>query len=104
MGVPYIEANEEADSEIAELCKNKLVDYVSSEDMDILIFGSPRIIRNLSFSKKTPIEIDLNQVLEHLSITYEQFIELCILFGCDYCPNLSDVKHSIMFQIYCKLC
>ena len=46
-------------------------------------FGSPRIIRNLTSSKKTPIEIDLNQVLSRLSITYEQFIELCILFGCE---------------------
>lgn len=102
MGIPYVDAPEEADSELSYLCKSNLVYAVLTEDMDILTFGSPRIIRNLSSSKKTPIEIHLNQILEHLSITYEQFIELCILFGCDYCPNLSDVKHSLMFQTYCK--
>jgi flap endonuclease-1 len=102
MGIPYVNAPEEADSQLSYLCKSNLVYAVLTEDMDILTFGSPRIIRNLSSSKKTPIEIELNQVLSQLSITYEQFIELCILFGCDYCPNLSDVKHDKMFQTYIK--
>ena len=85
MGVPYIDATEEADSELSNLCKNNLVYAVLTEDMDILTFGSPRIIRNLTTSKKEPIEIDLETVLSKLDLTYEQFIEMCILFGCDYC-------------------
>ena len=102
MGIPYINAPEEADSELSYLCKSNLVYAVLTEDMDILTFGSPKIIRNLTSSKKTPIEIDLEQVLSRLSITYEQFIELCILFGCDYCPNFTDVKYNIMFELYSK--
>ena len=102
MGIPYINAPEEADSELSYLCKSNLVYAVLTEDMDILTFGSPRIIRNLTSSKKIPIEIELEKVLNHLSITYEQFIELCILFGCDYCPNLTDIKYNAIFEIYSK--
>jgi len=102
MGIPYINAPEEADSELSYLCKSNLVYAVLTEDMDILTFGSPRIIRNLTSSKKIPIEIELEKVLNHLSITYEQFIELCILLGCDYCPNLIDIKYDKVFEIYSK--
>lgn len=102
MGIPYIDAPEEADSQLSYLCKENMVYAVLTEDMDILTFGSPKIIRNLTSSKKTPLEIKLCKVLEKLSLTYDQFIELCILFGCDYCPNLTDVKYNIIFDTYTK--
>lgn len=102
MGIPYIDAPEEADSELSYLCKENLVYAVLTEDMDILTFGSPRIIRNLTSSKKIPLEIELDKVLKQLNFTYEQFIELCILFGCDYCPNINDVKYNVMFESYNK--
>ncbi len=102
MGIPYINAPEEADSELSYLCKSNIVYAVLTEDMDILTFGSPRIIRNLTSSKKIPLEIKLDEVLNKLDITYEQFIELCILFGCDYCPNLTDIKFTEMFNVYIK--
>lgn len=102
MGVPYIDAPQEADSQLSYLCKNNLVYAVLTEDMDILTFGSPKIIRNLTSSKKIPLEIELDKVLEKLNLTYDQFIELCILFGCDYCPNLSDVKVNEIYSVYSK--
>ena len=102
MGIPYVNAPEEADSQLSYLCKTNMVYAVLTEDMDILTFGSPRIIRNLTTNKKVPLEIELNNVLNKLDLTYEQFIELCILFGCDYCPNISDIKTSEIYQIYRK--
>ena len=59
MGVPFVNAPEEADSQCAWLSKKGLVDCVLTEDMDILTFGSPYIVRNLTSMKKKPIEIDL---------------------------------------------
>ena len=102
MGVPFIDAPQEADSQLSYLCKENMVYAVLTEDMDILTFGSPRIIRNLTSSKKTPLEIELGKVLEKLNLTYDEFIELCILFGCDYCPNLSDVKANEIYSVYSK--
>ena len=37
-----------------------------------------------------------------LNLTYEQFVELCILFGCDYCPNIMDIKFTQIYQTYMK--
>lgn len=102
MGIPYVDAPEEADSQLSYLCKNNMVYAVLTEDMDILTFGSPRIIRNLTTNKKIPLEIELSNVLKHLELNYEQFIELCILFGCDYCHNISDIRTSHVYQVYIK--
>ena len=102
MGIPYINAPQEADSQLAYLCKQNMVYAVLTEDMDILTFGSPRIIRNLTSSKKAPLEIELSKILEILNITYDEFIELCILFGCDYCHTLSDIKTNEIFNFYIK--
>jgi flap endonuclease-1 len=102
MGIPYVDAPEEADSELSYLCRENMVYAVLTEDMDILTFGSPRIIRNLSSNKKSPIEIELSTTLFNLGLEYEQFIELCILFGCDYCLHLNDIKSNKIFETYIK--
>jgi flap endonuclease-1 len=100
MGIPYIDAPEEADSELSYLCKNNLVYAVLTEDMDILTFGSPKIIRNLTSNKKVPIEIELDEILQKLDLTYEEFIELCILFGCDYCTSLTELQPKEIYNHY----
>lgn len=97
MGVPYIDAPEEADSQCAWLAKNNFVDAVLTEDMDILTFGSPYIIRNLISFKKKPVEISLEKIKEKFDWTQEQFIQFCVLLGCDYCEHLID---SNCYQIY----
>ena len=102
MGIPYIDSPEEADSELSYLCRENMVYAVLTEDMDILTFGSPRIIRNLSSNKNIPIEIELPTILNRLNINYEEFIELCILFGCDYCIHLNDIGVTKMYDTFIK--
>jgi flap endonuclease-1 len=102
IGIPVINAPEEADSQCAWLAKNDMVYGVSTEDMDILTFGSPIIIRNLSSRKKNSIEIGLNNIKNKLKLNYLQFIDLCILLGCDYCPTLSGVGMKKAYSIIQK--
>ena len=102
MGIPYVEAPEEADSQCAWLVKNGFASGVLTEDMDILTFGSKRIYRNLgSFNKKT-LEINLDDILEKIDLDYNQFIELCILFGCDYCDRIKDISPDDLYNTYIK--
>jgi flap endonuclease-1 len=92
MGIPVIESPEESDSQCANLTKNDIVYGVGSEDMDILTFGSKKLLRNISSSKKNEIiEYDLVKVLEELKYTNEQFIDLCILLGCDYVDHIDGI-------------
>ena len=102
MGIPYIIAPEEADSQCAELVKCGLVDGVLTEDMDIMTFGATKIYRNLTSYKKNNISISMDDVLSALYINYEQFVELCILFGCDYCEKIKDIKPETVYEYYIK--
>lgn len=105
MGIPFIDAVQEADSELAYLCKNNLVHSVLTEDMDILTFGSPRIIKNILSFNKPLIEINLNDILNTLKINQEEFIELCILFGCDYCSTSTknqNISNHMIYELYKK--
>nr|AAV59413.1 putative flap endonuclease 1 [Oryza sativa Japonica Group] len=94
MGVPVVEAPCEAEAECAALCINDMVYAVASEDMDSLTFGAPRFLRHLMdpSSKKIPVmEFEVAKVLEELELTMDQFIDLCILSGCDYCDSIKGI-------------
>ncbi|XP_020573483.1 flap endonuclease 1 isoform X2 [Phalaenopsis equestris] len=94
MGVPIIEAPCEAEAQCAALCKSDKVYAVASEDMDSLTFGAPRFLRHLMdpSSKKIPVmEFEVEKVLLELGFTMDQFIDLCILCGCDYCDSIKGI-------------
>ena len=91
LGIPMIEAPSEAEATCAILVKNKKVDVAATEDMDTLCFGCPILIRDLSGKEENITEIKLDEVLKGLALTMEEFVDLCILCGCDYCPNISGI-------------
>lgn len=121
MGVPYIIAPTEAEAQCAVLAKAGKVYAAASEDMDTLCFDSPILLRHLTFSeqRKEPIqEIHLNKVLEglgmerkqvrcvcslyHLSTftdSLDQFVDLCILLGCDYLDPVPKVGPSTALKL-----
>ncbi|MFS7951401.1 putative spleen exonuclease [Helianthus anomalus] len=62
--------------------------------MDSLTFGAPKFLRHLMdlSSIETPVmEFDVSKVLEELNLTMDQFIDLCILCGCDYCDSIKGI-------------
>lgn len=94
MGVPFIQAPSEAEAQCAALAKYGVVWAAGSEDMDTLTFATPILLRHLTFSeaRKMPIaEIDHSAILEGLGLTQEQFVDLCILLGCDYCDSIRGI-------------
>ncbi|EPT05148.1 hypothetical protein FOMPIDRAFT_1027354 [Fomitopsis schrenkii] len=94
MGIPFVVAPSEAEAQCAELARGGKVYAAGSEDMDTLTFHAPVLLRHLTFSeaRKTPIsEIHLDKALEGLEMNMSQFIELCILLGCDYLEPIKGV-------------
>ncbi|XP_019441243.1 PREDICTED: flap endonuclease 1 isoform X1 [Lupinus angustifolius] len=94
MGVPVVEAPSEAEAQCAALCKAGKVYAVASEDMDSLTFGAKKFLRHLMdpSSKKVPVmEFEIEKILEGLNMTMDQFIDLCILSGCDYCESIRGI-------------
>jgi flap endonuclease-1 len=85
IGIPYICAKGEADIICAELTKNNIVYACLSDDMDLLPYGCTRLLRLIDGNI---YEYDLYKILTSLGLTYEQFVEMCIIIGCDYIKNL----------------
>ncbi|KTF72375.1 hypothetical protein cypCar_00034029 [Cyprinus carpio] len=94
MGVPYIEAPCEAEASCAALVKSGKVYATATEDMDGLTFGTTVLLRHLTASeaKKLPIqEFHFSRILLEMGLTHQQFIDLCILLGCDYCGTIKGI-------------
>ncbi|TET62168.1 flap endonuclease-1 [Candidatus Bathyarchaeota archaeon] len=99
MGIPCVQAPSEGEAQAAYLVKCGNADYCASQDYDSLLFGAPRLIRNVTISgrrklprKRVYIEvvpeiIELEQVLRECGITYEQLIDIGILIGTDFNPG-----------------
>ena len=106
LGVSYINSPGEAEGYASELCRLKYVDYVISEDMDCLPFNCRYLVRNCidrSIKITDTISIfDLDKILYDLEITHDQFIELCILCGCDYCSNIPRIGSISAYKIIQK--
>lgn len=102
MGVPVVEAPEEAEAQCADMCQRGLVYATASEDMDVLAFGSPIMVRHFTMpeSAKKPVEeIRLDLVLSTLGFTMPQFIDLCILAGCDYTPTIRGIAIKRAYEL-----
>lgn len=96
MGIPWIQAPSEGEAQAAHLTKREEADYCGSQDYDSLLFGAPKLVRNVTISgrrklpkKKAYIEVvpeivELEQVLAENGISYEQLIDVGILVGTDF--------------------
>ena len=95
MGVSYIHAPGEAEAYASELCRLGFVDAVMTEDMDTLSYGCPQLFRScIDKSIKRPDIVTIfnfQSILEDFKMNHDEFIDMCILCGCDYCPTIPKV-------------
>ncbi|MEM3824316.1 MAG: flap endonuclease-1, partial [Candidatus Bathyarchaeia archaeon] len=99
MGIPWIQAPSEGEAQAAHVVKRGDADYCASQDYDSLLFGAPRLVRNVTISGRRklpgknvyievePEVIELEQVLKECGITHEQLIDVGILVGTDFNPE-----------------
>ena len=106
LGVSYIHPEGEAEAYASELCRMGYVDYVLTEDMDTMVYGCPRIIRNCvdkNLKRKDIVSIfTYEKLLSDLEISEDKFIEFCILCGCDYCPSVPKVGNITALKLIKK--
>lgn len=91
MNVVYYNAPLEAECMCADLCKRGLVDAALSEDTDVLAYGSPIFLTKIDIYKNTAVKIVYQEILQGLSLTSDQFLDLCIMCGTDYNKNIPKV-------------
>jgi flap endonuclease-1 len=101
-GVNYIHAPCEAESLLAVLCKKNMIDCCITEDMDILANGCQVFLKDFSSDKNMIQEYCLEGILINLEMTYKQFVDLCILCGCDYTSKIYGIGHVNAYKLIKK--
>lgn len=93
MGIPYIQAPGEGEAQASYLVQKGDAWCVGSQDYDCLLFGAPRMVKNLTISGGLGnLElIQLENVLEQLDITREQLVDLALLVGTDFNPGVKGI-------------
>ena len=94
--IPYINATGESDGMCSFLYKNKIIDACLSDDMDILVSGCNDMIK---FNKGEIIHYQLDHILQVLDLEYEKFVELCVLFGCDYVKPIPKLDNNKIYNL-----
>lgn len=99
LGIAWIQAPSEGEAQAAFVASRGEVWGVASQDHDSLLFGAPRMVKNLAITGRRklprrdayvevePLLIELADTLEGLSLTREQLVDVGILIGTDFNPD-----------------
>jgi flap endonuclease-1 len=97
MGLPWVQAPSEGEAQAAYMTKKGDADYCASQDYDSLLFGAPKMLRNITISGRrkrgkvyievVPEVMELQKTLDETGLTYEQLIDVSILVGTDFNPD-----------------
>ncbi|HLD42740.1 MAG TPA: flap endonuclease-1 [Candidatus Nanoarchaeia archaeon] len=102
LGIPLVQAPSEAEAQASFLVKNTDAFAVASQDTDCLLYGTPRLVRNLSAtarrkrpgmlasSPSEPEILELSETLNLLGLDHDQLICLGMLVGTDF--NVGGIK------------
>lgn len=98
-GESYIDAEGEADQLCAKLVIKKIAYACLSEDMDLFLYGCPRVLRYLSLLNESMVLYNLSEILKELEISLNDFRQICVLSGTDYNDNNNglDLYKSVEF-------
>ena len=93
MGIPYVQAIGEGEAQGAYMVEQGDAWAVASQDYDCLLFGAPRIVRNLTLSGGlSNLEyLELEKVLEELELSREQLIDVALMVGTDFNEGIHGI-------------
>jgi len=106
MGFPIIQAPTEEESQAAHLCQKDEVWAVVSQKTEATLYGSPRVLLNMSTAKQKKIPrkkdilftgvqfIDTKKILKDLKITQDQLIVINMLLGTKFNPAIVGLNQK----------
>lgn len=96
LGMPVVQAPSEGEAQASSMINKDDIFAIASQDADSLLFGAPRLIRNLTISQRKklpgklhyqtikPKLVKLDETLNNLGIDQDALIYLGMLIGTDY--------------------
>jgi len=97
-GTTYYEAHGEADELCAMLVLKKRAWACLSEDMDLFVYGCPKVLRYLSLTNHTMVLYNTKHILEELGLKLKEFREICVLSGTDYTPFHIHIQNEELWS------
>src|SRR5438876_9480219 len=103
MGIPWLEALEDAEAQASYMAARGDVWAVGSKDYDCLLYGAPVLARYLTLTGREwlpaqrrsrpliPELIKLSENLTLLGITHEQLVDIAILVGTDFNQGVTGI-------------
>lgn len=103
LGIPVVQAPGEGEAQASAMARTGVCDACVSQDFDALLFGAPRLVRNLSVGGRrklpgkqawvdvTPEEVPLDASLAALGLTHAQLVDVAILVGTDFHAGVKGV-------------
>lgn len=114
MGLPVIQAPSEGEAQIAAMVEKGDLYGCISQDFDALLFGTPKLLRNITVSGKRkapgkdfyyeikPELIELQRNLQALSIDRRKLIWIGILVGTDFNKKFPKIGPKTALQLVQK--
>ncbi len=114
LGIPYLDAPSEGESQASYMVKKGDAYAVGSQDFDCLLFGSSKLIRNLTssgrrklpgkkaYAKITPELIKLELGLKSLGILQKQLVDMAILIGTDFNDGIKGIGPKKSYNLIRK--
>ncbi len=114
MGVPWVQAPSEGEAQAAFMAQRGDAYASASQDFDSLLFGTPRLVRNMAITgkrklprKRVYVEVKpemlvLNETLKNLEITREQLVDIGILVGTDFNPGVKGIGPKTALKLIKK--
>jgi flap endonuclease-1 len=96
LGIPCVQAPSEGEAQASAMARAGAAYAAASQDYDSLLFGSPRLVKNLAITGRRklprkevyvdvqPEEIGLETTLSSLGISREQLVDMALLIGTDF--------------------
>ena len=103
LGLPVVYAPSDGEAQGAYMCSKGDVYASASQDFDSLLFGAPRLLRNVTITgrRKVPGKdvyrdvkteiIDSQEFLEALGLDRRQLVDMCILMGTDFNAGIHGI-------------
>jgi flap endonuclease-1 len=101
LGIPHVQAPCEGEAQASDMTRRGDVWAAASQDFDSLLFGAPRLLRNLTISGRRrgtggrvetiPELVSLDATLETLQMTREQLVDMALLVGTDFNEGIRGI-------------
>jgi len=103
LGIPTVQAPSEGEAQASAMARAGTAYAAASQDYDSLLFGSPRLVKNLAITGRRklprkevyvdvqPEEIGLEATLASLGVTREQLVDMALLIGTDFNEGVKGI-------------